>query len=53
MSEVIKRLFLAQSYLRELLRAMKNHDVKVMGYLAWSLIDSYEWSADTRCVLLE
>ncbi|KAE8741606.1 hypothetical protein FOCC_FOCC012858, partial [Frankliniella occidentalis] len=31
-------------YIRELLRAAKEEGVKVMGYIVWSLIDTYEFT---------
>ncbi len=32
-------------YLRGLIRASTEEGVNVMGYIVWSLIDTYEWSA--------
>ncbi|KAJ1531384.1 hypothetical protein ONE63_000065 [Megalurothrips usitatus] len=34
-------------YLHQLLRVMKEEGVPIMGYVAWSLIDTWEWSAQT------
>lgn len=33
-------------YLHQLLKVMKEEDIKIKGYLAWSLLDSYEWTAN-------
>ncbi|XP_034250034.1 myrosinase 1-like isoform X2 [Thrips palmi] len=33
------------AFLRTLVTTMKEYSIKVIGYCAWSLIDSYEWSA--------
>ncbi|KAE8738498.1 hypothetical protein FOCC_FOCC016022 [Frankliniella occidentalis] len=35
----------SQAYMRTLLTTMKEFKVDVIAYCAWSLIDSYEWSA--------
>ncbi|KAK3931564.1 Cyanidin 3-O-glucoside 7-O-glucosyltransferase (acyl-glucose) [Frankliniella fusca] len=33
-------------YLQQLIRVAKEDGVKVMGYLVWSLIDTYEWTSN-------
>ncbi|KAE8742663.1 lactase-phlorizin hydrolase-like [Frankliniella occidentalis] len=33
-------------YLQELIRTATEENVNIMGYLAWSLIDTYEWTAN-------
>ncbi|XP_034232398.1 myrosinase 1-like [Thrips palmi] len=33
-------------YLRTLIKTIKEDNVNVIGYLAWSLLDSYEWTAN-------
>lgn len=35
----------SQAYLRTLVTTVKDFDVEIIGYCAWSLIDSFEWSA--------
>lgn len=34
-----------QAYLRQLVSTINEFKVDVRGYIAWSLIDCYEWSA--------
>jgi len=34
----------SQNYLQELLKAMYEDGCKIIGYIAWSLIDNYQWS---------
>ena len=44
----IQNTYLLQVNLRAVLRTMKKYGVTVIGYIAWSLIDVYEWSAAFR-----
>lgn len=39
----IERVTYYDSYLKELLEAVVDDGVKVIGYLAWSIIDNFEW----------
>lgn len=42
--------FALQAFMREMVSTIHKFGVKVIGYCAWSIIDSYEWSKGFRWV---
>lgn len=45
-ASLLVSLLRPQEYLGELVRVAEEEQVAVMGYIAWSLLDSFEWSAN-------
>lgn len=37
-----------QAYMRQLLKAVHEDGVHVLGYVAWSLIDVFEWMSQYK-----
>ncbi len=39
---------MAQEYLAEAMKAVREDGVNIRGYFAWSILDNFEWAGDPR-----